>query len=380
QDVDEFLLVFLDRLERQLTHLPQKCLLQHVFGGRLCNQLIGQETGQEGCLHVSEKEEDFFVLSLEVKGKRCITESLQLYVEGEVLDGDNKFHCDPCNKKRATLKRACISHLPNVLILHLKRFEFDFEQMRKVKVNDLCEFPMELDMRPFTKEGLERQHQQGEPGEAQGQGDLNQKRPTSKGDAYYNYLLAGVLVHAGTADSGHYYSYIKERQSLGGGGGSGDGARWLSFNDTTVVPFDPRHLAANCYGGHSVGMGGRGVQPKHFSAYMLIYEREEVLPNPKPETQGQGTRDISRSTSPTPANGRDVAGSAGGKEGGGSVRGDEDDWSPPWSGVPHPSGLVPQSIFQACWQENRYFLMDKNLFSTEYLGWLAKLISLVPPP
>lgn len=32
QDVDEFLLVFLDRLEAQLARLPQKRLLQHVFG------------------------------------------------------------------------------------------------------------------------------------------------------------------------------------------------------------------------------------------------------------------------------------------------------------------------------------------------------------
>lgn len=49
--------------------------------GQLCNQLIGQE-GE--CPHVSERQEDFFVLGLDVKGKRSITESLQLYVEGEV--------------------------------------------------------------------------------------------------------------------------------------------------------------------------------------------------------------------------------------------------------------------------------------------------------
>lgn len=52
--------------------------------GQLCNQLIGQERGEGGCPHVSERQEDFFVLGLDVKGKRSITESLQLYVEGEV--------------------------------------------------------------------------------------------------------------------------------------------------------------------------------------------------------------------------------------------------------------------------------------------------------
>lgn len=52
--------------------------------GKLCNQLIGAEAV---CPHVSERREDFFVLGLDVKGKRSITESLQLYVEGEVQYG-----------------------------------------------------------------------------------------------------------------------------------------------------------------------------------------------------------------------------------------------------------------------------------------------------
>ena len=52
------------------------------------------------------------------------------------------------------------------------------------------------------------------------------------------YELVGVLVHSGTADSGHYYSYIKERRCASAGGGSG----WLHFNDTLVEPFDERDI------------------------------------------------------------------------------------------------------------------------------------------
>ncbi len=29
---------------------------------------------------------------------------------------------------------------------------------------------------------------------------------------YYQYHLVGVIVHTGTAQAGHYYSFIKERQ------------------------------------------------------------------------------------------------------------------------------------------------------------------------
>ncbi|CAM9266774.1 unnamed protein product, partial [Scytosiphon promiscuus] len=306
QDVDEFLLVFLDRLETQLSALPQKRLLQHVFGGQLCNQLIGAEAV---CPHVSERQEDFFVLGLDVKGKRSITESLQLYVEGEVLAGDNKFLCAKCNEKRDTLKRTCIARLPNVLFLHLKRFEFDMMEMKKVKVNDKCEFPMELNMRPYTKEGLARQQKERQKEEGkQGGGELPGGTGGSNGngnghdrmsgtsekeggeeeeeeeqevypDAYYEYKLAGVLVHMGTADSGHYYSYIKKRDMQGGGD---DPASWFCFNDASVTAFDPASLGMTCHGGYTISATGRGQTPKQFSAYMLIYEREFILPNPAP--------------------------------------------------------------------------------------------------
>jgi hypothetical protein len=32
-----------------------------------------------------------------------------------------------------------------------------------------------------------------------------------KEDEYYEYVLAGVLVHTGSADRGHYYSFVRER-------------------------------------------------------------------------------------------------------------------------------------------------------------------------
>lgn len=39
----------------------------------------------------------------------------------------------------------------------LRRFEYDFDKMQRVKVNDYCEFPMELDMEPYTQDYLDRQ-------------------------------------------------------------------------------------------------------------------------------------------------------------------------------------------------------------------------------
>ena len=70
-----------------------------------------------------------------------------------MLVGDNKYYCDKCNRGVETLKRCCISNLPNTLLLHLKRFEFDYDNMKHVKINSVCEFPMSLNMEPYTREG-----------------------------------------------------------------------------------------------------------------------------------------------------------------------------------------------------------------------------------
>lgn len=67
---------------------------------------------------------------------------------------DNKYHCGSCNDKVDALKRCCISRLPDNLIIHLKRFEFDLEAMKRIKLNEYCVFPNTLDMEPYTKEGL----------------------------------------------------------------------------------------------------------------------------------------------------------------------------------------------------------------------------------
>ena len=104
----------------------------------------------KGCPHYSEREEPFLAVSLQVKNKHSIKESLDSFVEGEMLEGDNAYYCEKCEKKINTLKRCCIKRMPNILILALKRFEFDFDTMSKIKVNDYCEFPNSINMSEYS--------------------------------------------------------------------------------------------------------------------------------------------------------------------------------------------------------------------------------------
>jgi ubiquitin C-terminal hydrolase len=85
-------------------------------------------------------------IQLQVKNKHSILESLSSFVEGEMLEGDNSYFCEKCEVKRDTT----IKRLPNVLFLELKRFEFNFDTMTKFKVNDYCEFPMQLDLQKYS--------------------------------------------------------------------------------------------------------------------------------------------------------------------------------------------------------------------------------------
>ena len=64
-----------------------------------------------------------------MKNKKTVEESLANFVEGEMLEGNNAYMCEKCDKLVPTLKRVSIKRLPNILILVLKRFEFDFETM-----------------------------------------------------------------------------------------------------------------------------------------------------------------------------------------------------------------------------------------------------------
>lgn len=79
--------------------------------------------------------------------------------------------------------------------------------------------------------------------------------PLKRPKDYYEYKLKGVVVHTGTADSGHYYSFIREHNSKPEGAKGEDGDRWYEFNDNIVRDFDFADLANECFGGEEAYSG-----------------------------------------------------------------------------------------------------------------------------
>lgn len=274
RDVDEFLNIYMDKIEQNIKGGEDEKHLSTIFGGAFAQELICKD-----CPHRSSREEQYLSVSLEIKNKANIHEALDLFIQGEMLEGDNAYMCERCDKKIDTLKRCCIKKLPNTLILSLKRFEFDLETLSRYKLNTYCEFYDDLDMRDYCQETLAKKEllktmtEQNLTYEMLSE-DQKAIHNINLPDNYYKYKLKGTVVHYGTADGGHYYSYIKDR----------DSDKWFEFNDTSVREFDPAELPEETFGGklkyeHKFMQGGKQYTQteKLNNAYILIYEREEFI-------------------------------------------------------------------------------------------------------
>lgn len=240
-DVDEFYNLLFDRLEWQFLVPAERDALKSLYGGQLVQQIKSRD-----CDHISETFENFTTVQLEIKGRKGLEDSLRAYVEGEILQGDNKYKCSQCDRHVDAVKRACLKDVPDNLIFNLKRFDYDIMTGMRAKVNDEFEFPETVDMAPYTIDALTQPENASEP-------DI--------------FELVGVIVHTGTADSGHYYSFTRQRPSS-----KGKSDAWVQFNDSEVTAFELDTLKENCFG----GVTDFGF-PKIYNAYMLFYERTSSI-------------------------------------------------------------------------------------------------------
>ena len=236
-DVDEFYINILDKIENRLKKTKNENLVKYFFQGRLNDVL----NFQKGCTHHRTNTNNFYSIQLQVQNKKNLYESLDALTEGELMDGDNCIFCPHCDKKVPVMKSQNFQKLPRILIFVLKRFEFNYDTMIKVKINDFYEFPYELDMTKY----------------------VIQNNKDKKNNIY---TLKSIVVHMGTCENGHYYSFIKNENE-----------KWYEFNDTQIRPFDSSFLNEETFGGEEVLYinGKQKVQKKDRNAYLLFYEKKD---------------------------------------------------------------------------------------------------------
>ena len=253
-DADEFYGTLIDKIEKDIKEIycpkindksdvnkinnyKYKDLFNYFFGIRVLDELQFVDCG-----HKRYNEFCYYNIQVEIKNCNNLYESLNNYFKAEVMDGDNKINCEECNTKRICHKHLLLKSLPNLLVICLKRFEFDYETMLKFKLNKYFEFPFQLNMKDYMIE--------------------NHKEKCTEFD------LTGIVVHNGVSDFGHYYDLIKGRDN-----------KWYKFNDENVTQFNEEYIPNEAFGNKDSDDEDSEKEIRKKNAYILFYTKKCEINN-----------------------------------------------------------------------------------------------------
>ncbi|KAI4328073.1 hypothetical protein L6164_020464 [Bauhinia variegata] len=189
EDAHEFMQCVLDKLDKCFVDLKKKnqsceqdCnLVEKVFGGRLISKLRCCNCG-----HCSETYEPLIDLSLGIQDVDNLPSALESFTKVETLDA--KFICDGCKGEVSMEKQFMLDQVPSVAALHLKRFETYGSSVEKIDKH--VDFPMELDLQPYTISSQ----------------DYNVE---------LKYNLYAIVVHTGfSLTSGHYFCLVRSAPDM----------------------------------------------------------------------------------------------------------------------------------------------------------------------
>ncbi|CAH7671643.1 expressed protein [Phakopsora pachyrhizi] len=194
---------------------------------RLFEGVLTNETKCLTCETVTQRDESFLDLSIDIDQNTSLTACLRQFSASEMLCHKNKFSCDRCCSLQEAEKRIRIKKLPNVLALHLKRFKYQEDLQRYTKLTYRVVFPFELRL-------------------------FNTTDDIPNPDRLYE--LWAIVVHIGTGlHHGHYVTILKS-----------DG-KWLLFDDNVVSRVEEHDIQK--YYGDTPGVG---------SGYVLFYQAADL--------------------------------------------------------------------------------------------------------
>jgi len=155
---------------------------------------ISQIKSLDGKQILSNKAEFFFIINLAIpldSPIQTLKECLQLYLKGEVMDGENQWYNEETDTKMDVQKSILFWSLPTILVFDFKRYT------PEKKRRTLISFPLnDLDLTEYVV-GYEKET--------------------------CIYELYAVCNHVGVVLGGHYTAYIKNPNG-----------KWYEFNDNQV--------------------------------------------------------------------------------------------------------------------------------------------------
>uniref|UniRef100_A0A8C9A527 Ubiquitin carboxyl-terminal hydrolase n=1 Tax=Prolemur simus TaxID=1328070 RepID=A0A8C9A527_PROSS len=153
-----------------------------------------------------------------------LQECIELFTTVETLEKENPWYCPSCKQHQLATKKLDLWMLPEVLIIHLKRFSYT--KFSREKLDTLVQFPIrDLDFSEFVIK------------------PQNEAAPE-----LYKYDLIAVSNHYGGMRDGHYTTFACNK----------DSGQWHYFDDNSVSPVNENQIESK-------------------AAYVLFYQRQDVV-------------------------------------------------------------------------------------------------------
>eukprot|EP01032_Pedospumella_encystans_P025073 gene25073-28345_t len=148
-DAHELNRLLIDALEKSLKRTSGETLCRTLYEGNCVNQIKCLT-----CLGVSERSEPYYDINLQIIDCKDMCVSLRRHCAAELLTGESAYQCDTCRVKRQALRSTVLRTLPKVLTFSCSRFRIDrTTNWTRVKVTSRSEFPLIMDMLPFSEAG-----------------------------------------------------------------------------------------------------------------------------------------------------------------------------------------------------------------------------------
>lgn len=213
RDAAEYLELILSRMSPSASE---------IFRGELINSTKCSEGHS-----IIEETNPFWTLPLPLKvengGHFSVIMNLERILEKKIIRG---AYCNDCEKNTDAHKKCELKTTPQVLILLLKRFVFNFATDSHVKSDCSVEIPAILDIKEKT------------------------------------YALYGIVNHWGTLRGGHYTATVQ----------SSDDKTWYEFSDLNVQKAEEQQFD----------------QYRSNSAYLLTYREIKELPGVSEDNNSKG--------------------------------------------------------------------------------------------
>ena len=191
----------------------------------------------------------------ELGGAVTLEECFDLYTRAEILGAEDAWHCPYCNKKQEVVKKLGLWSLPDILVIHLKRFRQQSKQRSTSKLTMLVDFPLYgFDMTPHLAHNGVQAHNNVASLGGLGWSPWKKPRPRQQNIPKYDenvYDLYAICNHHGQdLQGGHYTAFCRNPYDT----------QWYCFDDTRVEAVNDTNLITN-------------------SAYMLFYQRRGLTNN-----------------------------------------------------------------------------------------------------